>query len=75
MKSRRMRWAVHMARMGTTRNAYRILVGMSERKRPLETLRLGKENDIKMDPKEIRLVLDRYQWRAIVKAVMNLRVQ
>jgi hypothetical protein len=34
-KSRRMRWAGHVARMGENRNAYRILVGKPERKRPL----------------------------------------
>jgi hypothetical protein len=35
MKSRRMRWAGHVARMGETRNAYRILVGKPEEKRPI----------------------------------------
>jgi hypothetical protein len=35
MKSRRMRWARHVARMGEKRNEYRILVGKPERKRPL----------------------------------------
>jgi hypothetical protein len=35
IKSRRMRWAGHVARMGATRNAYRILVGKLEGKRPL----------------------------------------
>jgi hypothetical protein len=35
IKSRRMRWAGHIARMGETRNAYRILVGKPEGKRPL----------------------------------------
>jgi hypothetical protein len=35
IKSRRMRWAGHVARMGKTRNAYRILVGKPEGKRPL----------------------------------------
>jgi hypothetical protein len=35
MKSRRMRWAGHVARMGVKRNSYRILVGKPERKRPL----------------------------------------
>jgi hypothetical protein len=36
MKARRMRWAGHVARMGEKRNAYRLLVGKSEGKRPLE---------------------------------------
>jgi hypothetical protein len=35
IKSRRMRWAGHVARMGEKRNAYRILVGKTEGKRPL----------------------------------------
>jgi hypothetical protein len=35
IKSRRMRWAGHVARTGETRNAYMILVGKSEEKRPL----------------------------------------
>jgi hypothetical protein len=35
IKSRRMRWAGHVARMGEKRNAYRILVGMPEEKKPL----------------------------------------
>jgi hypothetical protein len=41
IKSRRMRWAWHVARMGEKRNAYRILVGKSEGKRPLGRPRLG----------------------------------
>jgi hypothetical protein len=36
IKSRRMRWAGHVARMGEGRNVYRVLVGKPERKRPLE---------------------------------------
>jgi hypothetical protein len=36
IKSRRMRWAGHVAHMGEGRNVYRILVGMPEGKRPLE---------------------------------------
>jgi hypothetical protein len=36
IKSRRMRWAGHVARMGVERNVYRVLVGKPERKRPLE---------------------------------------
>jgi hypothetical protein len=39
IKSRRMGWAWHVARVGTKRNAYRILVGKLERKRPLGRLR------------------------------------
>jgi hypothetical protein len=61
MKSRRMRWAGYMASMGATRNSYRILVGKSERMRPLGRSRLRLENDIKMDLREINLVQDRYE--------------
>jgi hypothetical protein len=42
IKSRRMRWAGHVARMGEPRNAYRILVGKPEEKRPLGRPRLGR---------------------------------
>jgi hypothetical protein len=49
IKSRRMRWAVHVARMGEKRNAYRILVGNPEGKRPLGRPRRRWEDNIKMD--------------------------
>jgi hypothetical protein len=39
MKSRRMRWVRHVARMGEKRSAYRLLVGKPEGKRPLGRLR------------------------------------
>jgi hypothetical protein len=51
MKSRRMRWAGHVARMGAKRNAYRILVGKPEGKRPLGRSRRRWVNNIKMDPR------------------------
>jgi hypothetical protein len=53
IKSRRMRWAGQVARMGETRNAYRILVGKPEGKRPLERPRCGWVDNIKMDLREI----------------------
>jgi hypothetical protein len=53
IKSRRMRWAGHVARMGETRNAYRILVGKPEGKRPLGRPRRRCVNNIKMDLREI----------------------
>jgi hypothetical protein len=53
IKSRRMRWAGHVARMGATRNAYRILVGKPEGKTPLGRPRRRCEDNIKMDLKEI----------------------
>jgi hypothetical protein len=53
IKSRRMRWAGHVARMGETRNAYRILVGKREGKRPLGRPRRRWVDNIKMDLREI----------------------
>jgi hypothetical protein len=49
MKSRRMRWAVHVARIGEKRNAYRLLVGKPEGKRPLRRPRRRWVDNIKMD--------------------------
>jgi hypothetical protein len=82
IKSRKMRWAGHVARMGETRNAYRILVGYPEGKRPLGRPKRRWIHNIKMDLREIGwdgrdwvdLAQDRDQWRALVNAVLNLRV-
>ncbi|KAJ4450707.1 hypothetical protein ANN_02136 [Periplaneta americana] len=82
IKSRRLRWAGHVARMGEFRNAYRVLVGRPERKSPLGRPRRRWEDNIKMDLREvgyddrdwIDLAQDRDQWRAYVRAAMNLRV-
>jgi hypothetical protein len=49
IKSRRMRWAVHVARMGAKRNVYKLLVGKPEGKRPLGRPRCGLVDNIKMD--------------------------
>jgi hypothetical protein len=49
IKSRRMRWAGHVARMGDRRGAYRVLVGRPEGKRTLENPRRRWEDNIKMD--------------------------
>jgi hypothetical protein len=49
IKSRRMKWAGHVARMGTKRNAYRLLVGKPDGKRLLEGLRRRWVNNIKID--------------------------
>jgi hypothetical protein len=53
IKSRRMRWAGHAARMGERRNAYRILVGKPEGKRPLGRPRRRWAGNIKMDLREV----------------------
>jgi hypothetical protein len=53
IKSRRMRWAGHIARMGEKRTAYRVLVGKPEGKRPLGRLRRRWEDNIRMDLGEI----------------------
>jgi hypothetical protein len=82
IKSRRMRWARHVARMGEMRNAYRILVGKPEGKRRLRRPRRRWVDSIKMDLVEIGwdgmdwidLAQDSDQWRALVNTVMNLRV-
>jgi hypothetical protein len=81
-KSRRMRWAEHVARMGEGRDIYRVLVMMPESKRPLGKPRRRWEDSIKLDLREIgidgasgiRRAQDRVQWWAFVNAVMNLRV-
>jgi hypothetical protein len=53
IKSRRMRWAGHVARMRDGRGVYRVLVGRPEGKRPLRRPRHRWEDNIKMDFKEI----------------------
>jgi hypothetical protein len=68
--------------MGEKRNAYRILVGKPEGRRPLGRPRLRWVDNIKMDLREIGrdgvdwvdLAQDRDHWRALVNTVMNLRV-
>ena len=53
IKSRKMRWAGHVAHMGEKRGVYRVLVGKPEEKRPLGRRRLRWEDDIKMDLQEV----------------------
>jgi hypothetical protein len=81
IKSKRMRWARHLARMGK-RNAYRTLVGKSEENRPLGGPRHRWVGNMKIDLREtgwanmdwIDLAQDRDQWRALVSMVMILQV-
>jgi hypothetical protein len=81
IKSRRMRWAGHVARMREKGNAYRILEEKAEEKRPLERRKSRWVDNIKMDLREIAwdgmdlidLAQDRDQWKALVNTVMNLR--
>jgi hypothetical protein len=64
IKSRRMKWAGHVAGMGEKRNAYRILVGKPEGKRPLGRPRHRWVNNIKMNPRE-RMVWIGWIWLRI----------
>ena len=82
VKSRRMRWAGHVARMGEDRGAHRVLVGKSEGKRPLGRPRRRWEDNNKMDLQEVgggrgdwmELAQDRDGWRSLVGTVRNFRV-
>jgi len=82
IKSRRMRWAEHAARMGEERGVYRVLVGKPEGKRPLGRPRRRWVDNVRMDLQEvgcgymdwIGLAQNRDRWRTLVSAVMNLRV-
>jgi hypothetical protein len=82
IKSRRMRWVGHVARIGEGRGVYSILVWRPKGKRPLGRRRRRWEDNIKIDLREtgidganwIQLTQDGVQWRAFVNTVMNLRV-
>jgi len=82
IKSKRMKYAGHVARLGERRGVYRVLVGKPEGKRLLGRQRCRWEDNIKICFQEvgcggtdwIELTLDRDRWRALVNAVMNLRV-
>ena len=81
IKSRRMRWAGHVARMGEERRVCRVLVGKPEGKRPLGRTRRRWVN-ITMDLQEvgcgymdwIGMAQDMDRWRMLLSTVMNLRV-
>jgi len=82
IKSRRMRWAGHVARMGEEMVVYRDLLGKPEGRRPLGRPRSIWVDNIRTDLQEvgcgymdwIGLAQDRDRWRKLVSAVMNLRV-
>jgi hypothetical protein len=82
IKSRRMRWAGHVARIGDKRNVYNLLVGKQERMRQLGKPRRRWMDNFKMDLLQmilnvvdwIGLAQDTYRWKALVNSVLNLRV-
>jgi hypothetical protein len=82
IKSRRMRWVGHVARMGKERKVYRFLVGKPKGKTPLGRPRRKWEDGIRIDLREtgwgsiewIKLAQDRGRWRSLITTMMNLRV-
>jgi hypothetical protein len=82
VKSRRMRWAEHVARMGEERGVRRVLVGKPEGKRPLGRSRRRPEDNKKMDLQEVgggrgdwmEMAQDRNRWQALVSTVRDFRV-
>ena len=81
VKSRRMRWVGHVARMGEDRGVHRVLVGRPEGKRSLGRPRRRWEDNSKMDLQKVgrgrgdwmELAQDRDRWRALVGTVRDFR--
>jgi hypothetical protein len=81
IKSRKMRWAGHVAHMGELRNAYRILFRKLDGKRPLRRARCRWKGNTRMDLKEngwegvdwMHVAQDE-QWQALMNTVMNIWV-
>ena len=82
IKSRRMKWAGHVARMGEEMGVYRVLLEKPEGRRPLGRPSRRWVDNIRMDLQEVGcgyldwivLAQDRDSWRTLVSAVMNLPV-
>jgi hypothetical protein len=82
IKSRKLRWAGYVERMGEGRGVYMILVEGPEGKRPLGRPKRRWEDNIKLDLREIgideanwiKLAQDRFRWWVLVGTLMNLRV-
>jgi len=82
VKSRRMRWAGHVARMGEDRGVHMVLVGKPEGKGPLGRPRRRWEDNIKMALQEagggrgdwMELAQDRDRWRALMGTARDFRV-
>jgi len=82
IKSRRLRWAEHVARMKEGRSAFKIVIGKPTGKRLLVRPRRRWKDNIRMDLEEIGInagnkvdsAKDRNYWRALVNAALNLRV-
>jgi hypothetical protein len=81
VKSRKMRWAGQVARLGEGRGVHRVLVGKPKDRRPLGRPRRRWEDNIKRDLQEVggggdwmERAEDRDRWRVLVSTVMNFRV-